>query len=175
MTARPRISSTIFSKDTLREDDQWKDDHCDVRSAGHSGSNTEADGRKGRIPKEQQHLVSHGKVLKDKLKIEDYNMKEGETIELTAALLDVMKTTFENRRKRSKKKSVRTQRMEETMTSVSYRMNDMSAIEQTITSMRFQISGLTPTMSTNFDKMSEAFTQMNTENQSLDKKIETNA
>ena len=43
--------------------------------------------RKTSIPKEQQHLVSRGRVLKDKMKIEDCNMKEGETIELIAALL----------------------------------------------------------------------------------------
>ena len=39
------------------------------------------------IPKEQQHLVSHGRVLKDKKTIKSYNEKGGETIEMTLLLV----------------------------------------------------------------------------------------
>ena len=42
---------------------------------------------KTRIPKNQQHLVSRGKLLKDTRKVEDNDLIEEETIELTSALL----------------------------------------------------------------------------------------
>ena len=42
------------------------------------------------------------------------------------------------------------QKMEETVKSASYRMDDISSIEHTMASMSY-------TMSTNFEKMSEAF------------------
>ena len=46
---------------------------------------------KTRIPKEQQHLVSRGKVLKDMRMIDDYNMNGKEIIDLTVVLLGGMK------------------------------------------------------------------------------------
>ena len=42
---------------------------------------------KTKIPKEHQHLVSRGRVLMDKKTLKDYNMNEGETIEMTALQL----------------------------------------------------------------------------------------
>ena len=47
--------------------------------------------RKTKIPKEQQHLLSQGKTMKNSQKIGSYNIKEGETIEMTTALLGGMK------------------------------------------------------------------------------------
>ena len=66
------------------------------------------------------------------------------------------------------------QQMEETMKSLSYRVNDMSTMEQTMASVNFQITDMASTMSrfdSKFGRMSEAFAQMNTENQARDRKF----
>ena len=42
---------------------------------------------KTKIPKEQQHLVSKGRVLKNGQKIKEYNIKDGETMEMTMLLV----------------------------------------------------------------------------------------
>ena len=62
--------------------------------------------RKTRIPKEQPHLVSQGKVLKDKLEIEDYNVKAEDTIELTAALVGGRKEKQKEKHQNQTLKSV---------------------------------------------------------------------
>ena len=43
--------------------------------------------KKAEIPKEQQHLVGRGRVLKDERKLKQYNVKDGETTELTMLLV----------------------------------------------------------------------------------------
>ena len=43
------------------------------------------------IPKDHQHLVSRGKVLKDNRTLKEYGISGGETIEMTAKLRGVMK------------------------------------------------------------------------------------
>ena len=43
------------------------------------------------IPRKHQCLVSQGNAVKDEVKIEDYNMKEGTTIEMTLRLQGGMK------------------------------------------------------------------------------------
>ena len=71
--------------------------------------------RKTRILKEQQHLVRRGKVLDDKLKIEDDNMKEEEeeeTIEMIAALLggtkrDESRPISKNKGREAKRKATK--------------------------------------------------------------------
>ena len=131
---------------------------------------------KTRIPQEQQHPVSRGKVLKDKMKIEDYNLKEEETIELIAALLGGTKRdesrpisrTEEREAKRrasepcidisgqednrnaskASEGNMKTmmQKMEETLKAVSFRMDDISSFEQSMASANFQITDLNTTM-----------------------------
>ena len=191
--------------DGIRENNQREYNHCVVQSADHSGSSTEADLKNSqKIPKEQKHFASRGNVLEDQVKIKDYNMKEGETIELTAALLGCTKRDesrpppkSEEREAKSKASEplieisgieddksasmIHEERMErvmrkveETMKSVSYRMNDISTLEHTEASVSFQITDMTSTMN-RFDskpeRMSEAFTQMTAENQARDRKI----
>ena len=43
--------------------------------------------KKTETPKEQQHLVGRGRVLKDERKLKEYDIKDGETIELTMLLV----------------------------------------------------------------------------------------
>ena len=146
--------------------------------------------------------------MKNSQKIGSYNIKEGETIEMTTALLGGMKRdesipcsiTQERKAKRKASEASTeiskveedknapkdpkgrmervTQRMQETMASVNYRMNDMSSMEQTIASMSYWMSGMTSMINANFakidskfDKTSEAFTHMKTENKVRDQKI----
>ena len=55
------------------------------------------------------------------------------------------------------------QRMEETMASVNYRMNDMSSMDQTIASMSYLMSGMTSMINANFAKIDSIHTHENGE------------
>ena len=150
---------------------------------------------KTRIPKnQQQHLVSRGKVLKDTRKVENYNLIEEETIELTSSLLGATKR--EESRPVSKEREAKTkasepcidtgdreenksttaiseetvkkmmQKIEEATHSMKYRTDDLSSLEQSYSSLGMEMTAVKNAI----ERMSIAFSQMNEENQKRETK-----
>ena len=77
--------------------------------------------RQTRTPKEHQHLVNRGKVLKDIMKLECCNTKERHTIELTAALLGGTKREEPRSYRKERKGKRKEKHQDQTLKSVIWR------------------------------------------------------
>ena len=149
------------------------------------------------IPKDHQHLVSRGKVLKDNRTLKEYGISGGEAIELTGKLRGGMKhkspsptpmnTERDKKRKEfepyidtsglenaksqteSDEEMVRTKKwMTEAMRELKERTDDVSEVEQSMTKVQLDME----TMKENLSKVGEAITRISEDNNTRDRRFQ---
>ena len=148
---------------------------------------------KTRIPKDQQHLVSRGRVQMDRKKIEDYDMNVKETIAMTVMLLGgtrrdeyspSSKTEGREEKRKASEPCIGVSGLEEngstsassegkmermmrcigeTMKEIKHRTGDISQFEQSMSSVSNEMTEMRT-----MGRMSETCSQMNAENQIRD-------